>query len=288
MMAALGLVPRPAVAHSASSMEKLTDFIFSAQKGLALDLFLPASAPRAVVLYLHGGGFTRGSRKGDQSAALVAKLLEAGLAIAFADYRLGVGPEAFSPSEAEAIAQMQARTKATGLTVAKGLCGPAMMAAVEDASDAVRAIRTGAVCDRIKSLPVIILGVSAGGIAGLSLAYPPTAWRDALCPPDGVIALCAAMVQPWRLRRDGPPAVMLHGPIDRIIAPANPRLAARRAAKIGAPLRLVTSTVRGHNSQITAFLTGTSPEGAPYFDLLTAMLSEIETQKSDPDCLSSP
>jgi hypothetical protein len=114
------------------------------------------------VLYLHGGGFTRGSRKGDQSEILVQRLLDAGCAIAFADYRLGVGAQGFSSSEAEAIALMQARTKATGLTVAKGLCGTAMMAAVEDASDAVRAIRSGAICDRIKALPVVILGVSAG------------------------------------------------------------------------------------------------------------------------------
>jgi hypothetical protein len=81
---------------------------------------------------------------------------------------------------------------------------------------------------------------------------------------------------------------MLHGQMDRIIAPANPRLAARRAAKIGAPLRLVTSNVRGHNSQITAFLAGVSPEGVPYFDLLDGVLSDIETRKSHADSLSTP
>jgi hypothetical protein len=264
-------------------MQTHSDLLFSAEKGLALDLFLPDKDPRAIVLYLHGGGFTRGSRQGDQSQQLLQKLLGAGLGVAFADYRLGVGAEAFSDAQAEAIFAMQARTKAAGLTVAKGLCGPAMIAAVEDASDAVQALRSGNLCNATKGLPVVILGVSAGGIAGLSLAYPPSEWWGASHPPDGVMALCAAMVQPWRLRADGPPAIMLHGPMDRIIHPSNPRLVARRAARLGAPLRLEISTVRGHNSQMNAFLTGASRDGIPYFSLFEGLLAEIETRKSGRD-----
>lgn len=160
-------------------MQKLADVIFSAQKGLALDLFLPDKEPRAIVLYLHGGGFTRGSRKGDQSKQLLQKLLGADLGVAFADYRLGVGADAFSDAQAAAIAAMQVRTKAVGLTVASGLAGPAMIAALEDASDAVQALKSGNLCGVTKGLPVVILGVSAGGIAGLSLAYPPSEWSAA-------------------------------------------------------------------------------------------------------------
>jgi acetyl esterase/lipase len=53
---------------------------------LALDLHLAADREAPVVLYVHGGGFARGSRSDD--AERIASLVSAGVTIASIDYRL--------------------------------------------------------------------------------------------------------------------------------------------------------------------------------------------------------
>ncbi|RUS65117.1 hypothetical protein EGN72_01350 [Pseudorhodobacter sp. E13] len=238
---------------------------YDESRGLRLDAYLPAGPVRAVVLYLHGGGFLKGSREEPLVQALAARLSPQAVAVVSADYRLRVPLSAFPPQQAKEIAAMQARSVAAGLTLAPRLCGPAMIAAVQDASAALAAVRGGLV-PGLQGLPVVVLGVSAGGIAGLSLAHPPKGM--ALARPDAVLSVAGAMVQPWRLRRAGPPCVMLHGQRDRVIGLENPALAARRATAQGIDLRLVDSGVAGHNTQVTALLEGRDAQGRPYFDHL--------------------
>lgn len=115
--------------------------------------------------------------------------------------------------------------------------------------------------------------MSAGGIPGLSLAHPPAQWQKRPARPDGVVAIAAAMVQPWAMRPMAPPCVMLHGRDDRVIDIANPRLAATIARRRGALLRVVESGVRGHNAQILTFLEGAAPDGRPWLSLLTDMMA---------------
>ena len=52
-----------------------------------VDVWVPAD-PQGVLLYFHGGGFVSGSRE-DVSSSAVAALLDAGVAVASADYRYG-------------------------------------------------------------------------------------------------------------------------------------------------------------------------------------------------------
>ncbi len=251
---------------------KLRGLCFDESRGLLLDAYMPDTPARAVVLFLHGGGFLKGSREEPFAAELAARLAPSGVALVAADYRLRVGLKAFPPQQAAAIAAMKARSVAIGLTLAPRLCGPAMIAAVQDANAAVAAIRQGIVAG-LQGLPVVVLGVSAGGIAGLSLAHPPR-YMD-LMPPDAVLALAGAMVQPWRLRPDGPPCVMLHGPRDRVIGLENPALAARRAAARGVDLTLINTGVAGHSTQITAFMEGRDAQGAAFFDTLLDLLARV-------------
>lgn len=243
----------------------LRGLCFHKRHGLLMDAYLPPGLVRAVVLYLHGGGFLKGSREEPLAPALFARLAPFDVALVSADYRLRVGLSAFPPDQAVEVAAMQARSVALGLTLAPRLCGPAMIAAVQDASAALAAIRNGLVAG-LQGVPVVVFGVSAGGIAGLSLAHPPNGVE--VSRPDGVVSVAGAMVQPWRLRRAGPPCVMLHGLRDRVIGLENPALAARRAARQGIDLRLVETGVAGHNTQITAFLEGRDPRGTPYFTYL--------------------
>jgi acetyl esterase/lipase len=241
-------------------------FEFAPKHGLMLDLYVPEGPARAVVLYLHGGGFLKGSRTEPETLRLAARLLPDGIAVASADYRLRVGLAAFPQETADAIEAAQARSASLGLTLARRLYGPAMVAAVQDAAAAVACLQ-----GLLPSLPVIVCGVSAGGIAGLSIAYPPKGMD--LARPDAVMAISAAMVQPWRLTEGGPPCILLHGPRDRIIGLENARLAARRAKAVGAELRLVETAVKGHVSQVSVFFEKHDAKGQPYFDLLRGLVS---------------
>ena len=111
---------------------------FAPDKGLSLDLCDPAMPARALVLYLHGGGFLKGRRTEPPARLLAQRLVPAGIAVASADYRLRTPLSAFSPAHAAAILAAQTRSKSAGLTLAARLCGPEMIAALEDADAALR------------------------------------------------------------------------------------------------------------------------------------------------------
>ncbi|MBD3763185.1 MAG: hypothetical protein IE927_00175 [Rhodobacterales bacterium] len=227
---------------------------FAHVPGQAMDLYLPPGAVQGSVLYLHGGGFRRGGREGGTAARLAPPLLRQGWALAVADYRLATPLEAFDPDRHAAIRRMAARGAAAA-GVSPLLCGAAFLAAVQDAGAAVAALRTGAAAPATAGRPVLALGHSAGGIAALSLVFPPEGWAP-LSRPDAVLATAAAMVQPWRIAPGQPPCVMLHGPADRIIGPRAPTVAAARAQATGAALRVIDTGLRGHDTQLAALLDG--------------------------------
>lgn len=65
-----------------------------------LDLYLPdSSEKKAVVLVIHGGGWTSGSRKGNREVAVAHRLAEDGFAVASLDYRLA--PKSRWPAQLE-------------------------------------------------------------------------------------------------------------------------------------------------------------------------------------------
>lgn len=246
--------------------------VFAPLHRLMLDAYAPTQAARAVVMYLHGGGFLKGSRTELPVLDLAQRLTPQGVAVVSIDYRLRTPLAAFTPPEAAQIAAMEARSKAVGLTLAARLCGPAMIAAMRDVGAAIGAVRAGLVPE-LAGLPVVCVGVSAGAIAALSLAHPPKG--ETLPRPDAVLSIAGAMVQPWRLQPEGPPCVMLHGSRDRVIGPENPRLAARRAHAHGVDLQLIETGITGHNTQIAAFLDGTDAKGRPFFNHLTDLLHQV-------------
>ncbi|RGP38567.1 alpha/beta hydrolase [Pseudotabrizicola alkalilacus] len=253
-------------------MRVIPDIPYGPLPHQALDLALP-DLPRAVVVYAHGGGFAKGSRKEETFADLVARLCPLGIAVASVSYRLGGGLVDMEPSDRPAMRRMVAASAAAGLRLNARLYGPAFAMALFDLGRAVSALKSGALVSALTGLPVTLLGMSAGGIAALSLAHPPKVWAGRLTRPDAVLAVSAAMVQPWRLRPGGPPCVMLHGGIDRIIPPDDARLAARVAQEMGADLRVMFTETSGHVPQLTRLLHGTAPDGRPALSLLTDLVA---------------
>lgn len=252
-------------------MRVLPDIPYGPEPHQALDLALPV-APRAIVIYAHGGGFTKGSRKEATFAHLAAQLCPLGIAVVSASYRLGGRMADLARADRPDMRRMMAAGAASGLALNPRLYGPAFALAVFDLGRAVAGLRDGAFAPDLAGLPVTLLGMSAGGIAALSLAHPPRVWAGRLERPDAVLAVSAAMVQPWCLRAAGPPCVMLHGEVDRIIPPEDVRRAAQAAQGKGADLRVVFSDTPGHVPQLTRLLHGTAPDGRADLSLLTDLV----------------
>ncbi|MEQ9693316.1 hypothetical protein [Shimia sp. SDUM112013] len=245
------------------------------RSALALDLFLPGGPARAAVVFAHGGGFFKGQRQGADVDRLAALLTGRGFAMASLSTRLGTTISEFPALQQDAIRTHAARSRKAGLTLAPRLYGPAFEAARQDLAAGIAWLRSHATTYDITSDKVGIVGVSAGGIAGLSLAYPPRNLPTE-ARPDAVLAISACMVQPWRLHAGGPPCLLLNSAVDRIVPPENPRLTLHRARTTGAPVTGLTCARNGHNPPFQALLEDRHTDGTPYANhmtnLFTAML----------------
>ena len=250
-------------------MKCLPDIIYDADNHLALDLYLPDNLrAEACVIYAHGGGFLAGGRDHVEAVHFAKYFTDAGFALASVSYRLGTPATAFNARDQGYIADDAARSARIGLTLSPKLYGPAFFAAMEDLSKAVSFLWMEGQSIGIATPKVGILGVSAGGIAALALAYPPALWRHRVSRPDAVVAISAAFVQPWRLEEDGPPCLMIHGVRDRMIHLRNGRIAAMRAEQVGAPVTLHNTRVAGHLEQVDLVLDGKTRHGECYMQLV--------------------
>jgi acetyl esterase/lipase len=239
------------------------------------------------VVFLHGGGFLRGSPDDGVGAALARRLAGSKWAVTCATYRLGATAADLPGPTAADVAAEAARSRRAGVALAPRLLGPAFAAALDDAAAALRDLRAGrALRDAglrtgelpAAGLPVAVFGVSAGGILALALRWPPARLAQHGPPPDATIAVAAALTQPWRLTPGGPPAILFHGARDRIVPPAVAQVGARRARARGAPLQVLDTGTAGHNAQVGAVLDGHDPAGRPWFDRVAAMLAAAAPQ----------
>ncbi|MEM7471880.1 MAG: hypothetical protein AAF340_11070 [Pseudomonadota bacterium] len=258
-------------------MKCVPDIPFDTENALSLDLYLPNTlTARGCVVYAHGGGFRKGSRHDEVAPHFAAALTAAGFAMASVSYRLATGPEAFSELDQSYIAAYGRRTGAVGFSLSPKLYGTAFIAATEDISRAIEFLWVEGGNLGIASRKTGVLGVSAGGIAGVSLAYPPSHWRERLVMPDAVVAISSAIVQPWRLSDRGAPCLMLHGPGDRVIDIRDPEFGAARATQVGAPVHLVNTGVRGHATQVDAVLDGAGLDGqGSFMDMILTHFSKM-------------
>lgn len=255
-------------------MRQTRNIIYAERPGqpLALDLYQPDGPASGMVIQAHGGGFFKGDRHGPRVKTLAERLCDMGVALASIDYRLGTSLDAFSAPDRRAIQHNRRRALKGGVKIAKRMLGPALEAARQDLGAAIDFLRANRNPFDIDSDKIAVLGVSAGGIAGLALAYPPDN-LPAAAKPDAVIALGAALAHPWALTLNGPPVLMLHSQQDRIMPPENAILAHSAAEQSGAPLTLLTCPRRGHNAPVQALLQDDAPDGTPYWDHMMSLFS---------------
>jgi len=250
-------------------MKCLPDLVYDADNHLALDLYLPDGLQAsACVIYAHGGGFKSGGRHHVEAVRFAKHFTDAGFALASVSYRLGTGPEAFSAQDRDQMERDGLRAQQIGLTLSPTFYSPAAMAAMEDLSKAVSFMWMEGQSIGIETPKVGILGVSAGGVAALMLAYPPAHWRDRVSRPDAVVALSSAFVQPWELDAEGPSCLLINGEYDRVIHLRNAQIGVMRAKHVGAPVALHITERPGHLSQIEEVLEGRTEQEEPYMQLV--------------------
>jgi hypothetical protein len=238
---------------------------------LALDLYRPIGPCRTMVLFAHGGGFFKGRKRGESVTRLALALTARGFGMASLQYRLGTGATAFERPERRRIRRNRLAAAAAGLTLAPRLYGAAYEAARLDLGAAIQFLRQS-------YARVACLGVSAGGIAGLSLAFPDSEDTPEM-RPDAVMALGGAMVAPQRLGPDGAQSWMLNSGFDRVIRPVNARLVRAQAARLGAPLQVSFCKRRGHHAPIEALLSDADEHGQPYMKQMQGLFLESRPPK---------
>ncbi|SFK63683.1 alpha/beta hydrolase fold domain-containing protein [Shimia haliotis] len=248
---------------------------------LALDLFLPDGPATGTVIHAHGGGFFKGGRKGERTTRLAEKLTGEGLAMAAVSYRLGTPMQALDAPTRRAVKFNRQRTQEAGISIANRLTGSAFEAARQDIGTAMKYIKNNTERFDIKQNKTAIMGISAGGIAGLALAYPSQ--NLPVCPrPDAVIALGAALMQPWALSHDGPHGMLIHSHYDRVISPDNTPLAKQAAEQANAPLLVLTCARKGHNAPTQALLEDDAPDGTPYWSFMLDIFRQAELLSPSP------
>lgn len=230
--------------------------------------FYPAvgGASRALILFGYGGGFTKGNRDNKMHQPMVTRLRKAGFAVAIPDYRLNTGADDVTEDEALQSTRLANRVERQGWGMARKLFDLRLFTACQDISDALRFCRTAARDWKVASPRIGMLGVSAGGLAGNALCYPPGVWQAALTAPDAMVSLAAPVVHDWRIRPGGPPLWVIHGKRDRIIPSAASEASAHASQKSGANVQVTIPPDAPHIG-IDKYVLGTkSDSGAVYFD----------------------
>lgn len=260
----------------------LTDLVYKQVGGhaLLLDLFLPeeASEPLPLIIYIHGGGWERGSRHQCPALSLIPK----GFAVASIDYRFS--QEAPFPAQIEdckaAVRWLRANAAKYNLDPERfgawGTSAGAHLAALLGTSGGVKELegdgdnlqyssRVQAVC--ASAAPSDLTQFGMDGSDGTP-ARPRIGQRgeEALTSLFGGSknkGALAAMASPIRyISADDPPFLLVHGAEDRVVPVEQSRrfYAALQKAGVTASLKIIPN--QGHQGA----LWGAVPDAEAFFE----------------------
>lgn len=168
--------------------------------GLALDYTCGPDRPKALVVHAHGGSFLTGNRNDRLARHFSAELAGRGLAFASIDYRKGGKPlQGVPPGDVQAIEAAEAESRRVYPEIEARLFGPLLYRAAEDFALAVDWLRSAPEGPGLCDVPLIVMGLSAGGMAAMAYAWGLDG-RDPF-PVTPILALGVAAVppQPWRI-----------------------------------------------------------------------------------------
>lgn len=241
------------------------NYIERADIPLALDLYLPQDkAPSGLIIFAHGGGFVKGNRAAAPVQKLARRLTALGAAIASVSYRLKTEDRTLKVQERRHVYANRKKAIDEGMKLAHHHMGPRFEAARQDMGEALRFLRAGHGPFDFSRSKFGNIGISAGGMIGLSLAFP-----DPLLPrfekPACVVTLGATLQHPWTLQKDAPGCLMVHSIEDRIVPTENCSIVNRYIQQVDAPVKIQICERRGHNAPVHALFRDSAPDGAPYW-----------------------
>lgn len=241
---------------------------------LALDLYLPDDAPPSgLMLFAHGGGFMKGDRTGPPAEKLAGKLTDLGVAMASVSYRLNTEDTNLPVPIRRQVYANRRRAKDNGIILQHNLMGPRFETARQDVGAAFQFLQSDRCPSNFSKLHMGLIGISAGGMVGLSLAFPSDNLPD-FEKPACVITLGAALQHPWALTKNAPPCLMLHSSEDRIVPTQNCELLAPLIAQTKAPIDIQICAKKGHNAPVHALFEGDAPDGTPYWQMALDLMRQ--------------
>lgn len=193
---------------------------------LKLDVYEPASdteTSRPAIVWVHGGGFSSGSRTSPELADEATTFAKRGYVNISIDYRLE--PEGCNAS------------------APTGVCVEAIAEALEDAKAAVRWLRSKASTYRVDTTRIAIGGSSAGAITAVNIAYDSS--EDASSAVRAAMSLSGANIL-GRATSGDAPVLLLHGTDDQTVPYAWAAATVDKARSLGDLAVLTTWTGAGH------------------------------------------
>jgi acetyl esterase/lipase len=222
---------------------------------LLLDIYQPdqaCTAPRPTVMFVHGGGFNSGSRRGDNVDAIASDLTRLGINLISIDYRVQGDDPTISPEFATFESEFQALNTTEPATRVK-----AFVAAVEDALRALNWAQSSGAQYCIDPARLGVWGSSAGAYTVLHVAY--TLDEYGISRPDlaVVVDYWGGLFRDEDLEAGEVPLFVLHGTNDPTVPYAEAIQIAERADSVGVPLSFYTVTGGGHGYEASGFFSVT-------------------------------
>lgn len=246
------------------------------RKGLLLNYFSPNEAPNAIVVYAHGGSFLTGSPDDRLARFFSEQLPVRGSAFASISYRKGGRPKsALTPELAEAAETSAARSMEIYPEIPARLFGPLLYRAVIDFSAAVAWLRDAEQGPRLSGIPLIAMGLSAGGLAAIGYSYGLDGIDTAAMRPDLTLGAATVPPQPWRIGPDMTPARLLLSRGDKVMRREAVARAQGDLQGRDAPIEITTIPYGQHNRPVRELISGNRPDGRAWSEWFFSAIEDV-------------
>lgn len=222
----------------------LSDILYGKTNRNRLDIYQPSgtcSTNRQTIFYVHGGGFVGGDKTGSQAPELAKAANERGANFVSINYRLLGNNPVLSP-EFQAIYD----DLATQISVPDPLLANAVIAAVEDAVDALVFLETNSDQYCLDMSRLAYWGSSAGAYTVLQVGYGLNQYNIARPDPDVVIDYWGALPRITDLEFREAPFLILHGTADGTVDYQSAVVLAEQGDAVDVPYSFYSVQGGGH------------------------------------------
>jgi acetyl esterase/lipase len=203
---------------------------------LLLDVYRPqlaCDAPRPTVMYVHGGGFVGGSRRGGNVDTIAQELAARGINLISISYRL----QGNNPVNSAEFAQFEADFQALNTTEPPARV-TAFTAAVEDATKALRWAEANAATYCIDPQRFGVWGGSAGAFTVMHVAYTLDEYAIPRPPVRVAVDYWGGHFRVTDMEAGEPPLFVLHGTADSTVPFLRATELTNQAQRVGVPFTL--------------------------------------------------